>query len=115
MPFDLNFSPGVLLGLALAGYVIGAVGALAMWNGPREAGWWSFGWALAAATCGLVAAISALMGGKGGSVWSGSFQVSLLMFPMTLRLDALGAFFVLVVSLPGGGGVPLFAGLRAGI
>ena len=101
MPFNLNFSPGVWLGLALTGYVLGAIDALALWRRPREAGWWSFGCALAAAACGLLASLTALTGGADGSVWRAELPSLIACVPITLRLDALGAFFVLVVSLPG--------------
>jgi hydrogenase-4 component B len=101
MPFNMDFSPGVLLGLAMAGYALGAVGGLMFWKRPREAGWWSFGCALAAAACGALAAVSALTGGAAGAGWKGEFPSLIGCVPMTLRLDALGAFFVLVVSLLG--------------
>jgi hydrogenase-4 component B len=105
MPYNMEFSPGVLLALALTGYLLGAAGALALWKRPRAARWWSFGGAFVAATCGLCAAIAALVQGADGSSWS--VKLPQLMaylpmdIPMKLRLDSLGAFFVLVVSLPG--------------
>jgi hydrogenase-4 component B len=101
MPFNLYFDPGVWLVLALAGYVMGAVGSLMFWRRPREAGWWAFGFALAASACGLLAAISVLAGGTEGSAWSRELPSLIAYIPITVRLDALGAFFVLVVSLLG--------------
>jgi hydrogenase-4 component B len=101
MPYHQDFSPGVLLGLAFAGYVLGAIGGLAFWRHPRQAGWWSFGCALVAAACGLLASLAALTGQVGGSGWSAELPSLIAYVPITLRLDALGAFFVLVVSLLG--------------
>jgi hydrogenase-4 component B len=101
MPFNLDFSPGVLLGLALAGYVLGALGGLAFWRRPRQAGGWSFGCAMVAAACGLLASVSALAAGADGPVWTAKLPSLIAYVPITLRLDALGAFFVLVVSLLG--------------
>ncbi len=101
----MDFAPGVLLALALTGYFLGAAGALALWKRPQAARWWSFGGAFLAAACGLGAAVAALAQGAGGSSWR--VELPRLMafipmaFPMTLRLDALGAFFLLVVSLLG--------------
>ncbi len=101
MPFNLDLSPGVLLVLALAGYVLGAVGALLFWKHQRQARCWAFGCALAGAACGLLACISALAGGADGSVWKVELPMLIAYVPMTLRLDALGAFFGTVVSLLG--------------
>jgi hydrogenase-4 component B len=105
MPYNMDFAPGVLLALALTGYFLGAAGALALWKRPRAVRWWAFGGAFLAAACGLCAAVTALAQGTGGSSWS--VELPRLMafipmtYPMTLRLDALGAFFLLVVSLLG--------------
>jgi hydrogenase-4 component B len=98
MPFIFNLTPGVLLGLALAGYALGAVGALMFWRCPRQAGCWAFAWALAGAGCGLMASISAL---AGGAVWTVDLPRLIGFVPLSLRMDALGAFFLLVLSLPG--------------
>jgi hydrogenase-4 component B len=101
MPFNLDLSPGLMLALALAGYVLGAMGGLLFWRRPRQAGWWTFGCAIAAAACGLLASVSALRSVAGGLVWSAELPRLIPYLPLTLRLDALGAFFVLVVSLLG--------------
>jgi hydrogenase-4 component B len=101
MAFNLDFPPGMLLGLALAGYVLGAIGALMFWRHPRPAGAWAFGCSLAAAACGLLAALSVLTGGADGAVWSRELPSLIASVPLTVRLDALGAYFVLVVSLLG--------------
>jgi hydrogenase-4 component B len=56
---------------------------------------------MAAAACGLTASLSALAGGMDGSAWRAELPNLIGCVPITLRMDALGAFFVLVVSLPG--------------
>jgi hydrogenase-4 component B len=91
----------MFLVLAFAGYGLGAVGALAFWKHPRGAGWWSFGCAGLAAVGGLLSALSALTGAGRGAVCQVELPSLIAYIPLTLRLDALGAFFVLVVSLLG--------------
>jgi len=101
MPYNMDFSPGVLLPLALTGYALAAVGGLAFWKRPRAARWWSFGGALLAAACGLWASVAALAEGADGSSWSMELPRLIPYIPMTLRMDALGAFFTMLVSLLG--------------
>jgi hydrogenase-4 component B len=85
---------------ALAAYGVGAVGALAFGRRHERLGAaTAFGAAAIAAVCGLVAALSVLLGVAPGV---GAWELLPSLIPyvaFTLRLDGLAAFFLLALSL----------------
>jgi len=102
-------SPATLLIVSLCGYAAGAVGGLLLMRRERLAAAFSFGVAALSALSGLLAGLLILAGVPG----SPSFAFDLLppLIPrvgwiipgleFTVRLDALGAFFLVIVSLLG--------------
>ena len=96
------FSPMFLLDLCLLLYVAGA-GAGLLWRRREEwANRLAFGGASAAALCGGLACVRALATGAAGANPAAALFPSLLPgLEFTVRLDALGAFFGLIVSLLG--------------
>src|SRR5262245_7837829 len=98
----MNVQPATLLVASLSGNLIGAVAGLLFLRRERLANIFSFGAASLAALSGVVAALMGLAAGAGIP----APQVELLPAPIpyikfTARLDPLGAFFVLIVSLLG--------------
>jgi hydrogenase-4 component B len=92
--------PGFLLSLALGGYALGGVGGLLCLRREKAANGLAFGLASAAALSGLGAALAFLLGGP--ATQPVAFNVLPTLIPyvqFTVRLDALGAFFVLVLSV----------------
>ena len=97
---EINIS--TLLPATLCGYVIGTAGGLLFMRREKLANVFSFGAAAFSALCGLLAALLFLAGGVGAP----APQMELLppsipYIQLTMRLDALGAFFLLIVSLLG--------------
>jgi hydrogenase-4 component B len=91
-----------LLIASLCGYVIGAVTGLLFLRREKLANVCSFGAGSLAALCGLVAAVHHLARGPGAA--APQFELLPALIPyiqFSVRLDALGAFFLLIVSLLG--------------
>lgn len=96
-----QLSPPVLLQLALCAYALGAVVSLASMRRERLASVLGFGLALCGALCGIAAGIWVLLGG-GTSGQATDFELWHSLVPyvqLTVKLDALGAFFLIIVSL----------------
>lgn len=92
-------SPTLWLQLALCAYAVGVGGGLAAMRRERMANLVGFGSAVAAGTCGIISAVLAL-------AWppptAPGFELWPTLIPyvsLTVKLDALGAFFLLIVSL----------------
>jgi len=98
----MNFDPSTLLILALAGYGMGCVsGLLFLWH-PRLANVFSFGFATLAGLCGTLACVLSLTAGPNAPAVDLQLMPTLIPYlQMTIHLDALGAFFGLIVSLLG--------------
>src|SRR2546422_549827 len=93
-------SPGFFLRLALCFYGLGALGSLAALRRERIATVAGCGSAMLASICGIWAALLKL-GAEAGS-GEASFELWHSPIPglkLTLELDALGAFFVLILSI----------------
>jgi hydrogenase-4 component B len=103
MDFSLaTIDPVSLLLLAMLGYVAGSVSGLVFCRCERLANFCSFGFATAGGACGTVACVMSLATG------ATSAPVQVLLLPplipyvqFTMRMDALGSFFGLIVSLLG--------------
>jgi len=97
-------SPVVLLQLTLGLYVAGAVGSLLAWARPKAANWIGSGCAALGGATGVFASLSSLLSGPNHA--SAGFELWPSLIPyirLTVQLDALGAFFTLIVSLLGVG------------
>jgi len=93
--------PHTLLMLTLLGYVAGALVGLVFLRAERLANYFAFGCAALGALGGVVASVWAL---AAGSVVAPSLQLLPSLIPyikFTIRLDPLGLFFTLIVSLLG--------------
>ena len=87
---------------SLCGYVIGAIGALVFMRREKLANVFSFGMASLSALGGLLAALGFLSAGPGAAVSKiNLLPTSIPHLQYTVRLDPLGAFFLLIVSLLG--------------
>jgi hydrogenase-4 component B len=101
MDFPLTtIDPTSLLILAMLGYVIGSLSGLVFCRYEKLANFCSFGFATVAGACGTVACVMSLATGATAA----PAQVLLLppLIPyvqFTMRMDALGSFFGLIVSL----------------
>ena len=98
----MNIHPPTLLVASLCGYVVGAVGGLLFMRREKLANALSFGVAALSALSGLLAALLFLSSGAGRP--APQFELLPALIPyirFTVRLDALGAFFLLIVSLLG--------------
>ena len=96
----MNFTPAVLLAASLCGYAIGAGGGLLFLRHEKQANAFCFGVAALSALSGLLAALFFLAGGAGGA--APQFELCPAPVPyihFSVRLDALSAFFLLLVSL----------------
>jgi hydrogenase-4 component B len=92
----------ILLNLGLLGYVVGAVAGLLFFRAEKLANVFAFGSASLAAGCGVLSCVIALA--TGAVAANQSFELAPSLFPyvrFTVRLDPLGAFFGLIVSLVG--------------
>jgi len=93
-------SPTLLLQLALGGYALGALSSLLASKRESLANIVGFGSATIGGFCGLLAAILALT--SGSATESNSFELWPSLIPyikLSVTLDPLGAFFLLIVSL----------------
>jgi hydrogenase-4 component B len=98
----MNTDPTTLLVASLWGYVIGAVGGLLFIREQKVANILCFGAASASGVCGLFAAIGFLSSGVGNPAAQITLLPSLVPYiNFTARMDALGALFLLIVSLLG--------------
>jgi hydrogenase-4 component B len=98
----MNIQPATLLVASLCGYVIGAVAGLLFMRREKLANALSFGVGALSALSGLLAALLFLSSGAG--MPAPQFELLPALIPyikFTVRLDALGAFFLLIVSLLG--------------
>src|SRR6266550_7396428 len=95
----MNLEPATLLIISLCGYVGGAVAGLVFLRHEKLANLFSFG---AAALSGLTGLLAALLFLAGGAVPSRQIVLLPSLTPFiqfTARMDALGAFFLLIISL----------------
>jgi hydrogenase-4 component B len=91
-----------LLNLSLVGYVAGAAAGLLFLQHEKAANLFAFAGASLAALCGVVACSIALATGVAAANQSFALLPSLIPYvQFTVRLDPLGAFFGLIVSLLG--------------
>jgi hydrogenase-4 component B len=93
--------PHTLLMLTLLGYVAGALAGLVFLRAERPANYFAFGCAALGALGGVIASVWALAHGAGEAP---SLQLLPSLIPyikFTIRLDPLGLFFTLIVSLLG--------------
>ena len=98
----MNLQPATLLTASLAGYAVGAVAGLLFLRRERAANSFAFGCASVAALCGVISCASALVTGAAAASQSFALFPSLIPYvQFTVRLDPLGAFFGLIVSLLG--------------
>ena len=98
----MNIQPFSLLVVSLCGYVIGAAGSLVFMRREKLANVFSFGVASLSALSGLLAALAFLSAGPGAAVSKTDLLPSFIPYiQFTVRLDPLGAFFLLIVSLLG--------------
>ena len=98
----MNIQPFPLLVASLCGYVIGAAGSLVLMRREKLANVFSFGMASLSALGGLLAALAYLSAGPGEAVPKIDLLPSFIPYiQFTVRLDPLGAFFLLIVSLLG--------------
>ena len=89
-----------LLKLALCVYAFGICASLATMRRERLANLAGFGSSLVAGGCGMAAALVALISGQARGAATFELWPSLVPYvKLSVRLDALGAFFVLIVSL----------------
>src|ERR1017187_210231 len=98
----MNIQPPTLLVASLCGYVVGAVLGLLFMRREKLANALSFGVGALSALSGLLAALLFLSSGAG--LPAPQFELLPALIPyikFTVRLDALGAFFLLIVSLLG--------------
>jgi hydrogenase-4 component B len=94
--------PHTLLTVTLLGYVVGAVAGLLFLRAERLANLFAFGCASLAALCGVISCIASLATGAAAANQSFALFPSLVPYvQFTARLDPLGAFFGLIVSLLG--------------
>ncbi|MBI5394558.1 MAG: hydrogenase 4 subunit B [Verrucomicrobia bacterium] len=94
--------PATLLVISLCGYLIGAVGSLLFMRRERLAAGFAFGAATLSGLSGLLGALFFLAGGAG--VAPPQFELFPPLIPyihFSVRLDALSAFFLMLVSLLG--------------
>jgi len=93
-------SSELLLKLALCAYAAGALGSLGALRRERLANLAGFGFALLGGILGLSAALAELIGGAGHQAVGFELWPSLIPYVrLAVRLDALGAFFLLIVSV----------------
>jgi hydrogenase-4 component B len=94
--------PQTLLELALLGYVIGALSSLCCWRAERGANVLAFGIAVLAALSGAIGGFSGLLAGALNAHDSVRILPALIPYlRFSVRLDPLGLFFAMIVSLVG--------------
>ena len=95
-------TPNLLLKIALGWYAAGVLASLLALRRERVANAVGFGSAVVASVCGIGAAMLALAGGPVREAVGFELWTSLVPYvKLTIKLDALGAFFVLIVSALG--------------
>jgi hydrogenase-4 component B len=95
-----NLSPTLLLQLALCAYAVGALSSLLAWKRERVANAIGFGSSTVGGACGVLAASLALTTGAITEAQPFELWPSLIPYiQLLVKLDALGAFFLLIVSL----------------
>src|SRR5881628_2374204 len=98
----MNLQPATLLVASLCGYVIGALAGVLFLRREKLANVCSFGAGSLAALSGLLAALLQLARGAGAAAPQIDVLPALIPYiKFSVRLDALGAFFLLIVSLLG--------------
>jgi hydrogenase-4 component B len=93
-------SSTLLLELALCAYALGILGSLVLLRFERAANVLGFGAVLLGGLCGVAAALVSLLSQPGGQ--PASFELWTSVLPnvqLTVTLDALGSFFLLILSL----------------
>jgi len=93
------FPPALLLKLTFCAYGIGILGSLLALRREKLANALGFGSAIVASVCGITAAILHLVSGSAAN--SAPFELWSSLIPyvkLGVKLDALGAFFLLIVS-----------------
>ena len=92
-------SPTLLLQIALCAYAVGAAGSLLALRHERVANLFGFGCSTVAACFGIGAGVLGLVSGPGDGRAAFELWPSLIPYlRLTVKLDPLGAFFVLIVS-----------------
>src|ERR1022692_2467831 len=92
-------SPTLLLQIALCVYGLGAAGSLLALRREKMANLFGFGCAMVAACFGIGAGVLGLIAGPGDARAAFELWPSLIPYlQLTVKLDPLGAFFVLIVS-----------------
>ena len=92
-------SPTLLLQIALCVYGLGAAGSLLALRREKMANLFGFGCAMVAACFGIGAGVLGLISGPGDARAAYELWPSLIPYlQLTVKLDPLGAFFVLIVS-----------------
>jgi len=98
----MSVQSATLLVVSLAGYLVGAATGLLFMRREKLASALSFGTAALSAFCSLLAALLFLSSGVGTPAPQFELLPSLIPYiKLTVRLDALGAFFLLIVGLLG--------------
>ena len=93
-------TPTLLLKLALCAYASGGAVALLAMRKEKLANLAGFGGALLGGGCGIASAMLALTSGSGATTPAFALWPSLVPYvDLTVKLDALGAFFLLIVSV----------------
>src|SRR6266581_3343779 len=93
-------SPALLLKLAFWGYAVGVAGSLIALRRERVATLIGFGSATIAGACGIGAGLARLTWGRRGGEQAFELWPSLIPYlKLSVKLDPLGAFFVMIVSL----------------
>ncbi len=98
----VNFQPATLLAVSFCGYLLGAAGGLVFYRREKTANWFAFGCAALAALCGVVSCAVSLA--TGAAAANDSFTLLPSFLPsvqFSVRLDPLGMFFGLIISLLG--------------
>src|SRR6266481_7275843 len=93
------FPPALLLKLTFCAYGVGILGSLLALRRDRLANALGFGSAIVASVCGIVAAVLHLVSGSAAN--SAPFELWSSLIPylkLGVKLDGLGAFFLLIVS-----------------
>ncbi len=95
-------TPALLLKTALCAYAFGAAASLLALRRERIANVVGFGSAVLGALCGIAAALQSLVSGEAQTATPTELWTSLVPYvELTVKLDALSAFFVLIVSTLG--------------
>src|ERR1700690_750459 len=98
----MEFTPATLLSVTFPAYALGAVAGLACFRRERLANGLAFGLATLAALCGLLAGGLCLMGSPAfDTVRMQLLPVLIPYLSISIRVDALSAFFLIVVSAVG--------------